>query len=145
MNLLWRLAVGSSIAVAVVAVPLTGAIAYYFGGIEAWSFFYGVAVGLVTFVSIAAVVALILRRPSESKMMLGFAIYLGRLMFAAVALAIPLFLGLLPVLPVVCGLVVVYVVENVALLRGAWKHGGVPSDNRYDVRSSGVQRSRTEG
>lgn len=144
MSLLWRLAAGSSIAMAVVAVPSSGAVAYYFGGVEAWSFLYGVGVGFVTFVSIAAVVALILRRPSESKMMLGFAIYLGRLMFAAVALAIPLFLGLLPVLPVVCGLVAVYVVENIALLWGAWRYGGVRSD-RYDMRSSGIQRSRTEG
>lgn len=145
MRLLWRLAAGSSIAMAVVAAPSSGAVAYYFGGMEAWAFLYGVAVGFVTFVSIAAVVSLILRRPSESRMMLGFTIYLGRLMFAAVALAIPLFLGLLPVLSVVCGLVTAYVVENVALLWGAWKYGGARSDNRYDVRSSGIQRSRMEG
>ena len=118
----WRLAVGGAATVVALTVPCCVAIAHYFGGADAWSFLYGVGLGLVIFTLIAATVSNILRRPSEANIGLGFIIYFGRLVFAAAALAIPLLTGWMPVLPMVCGLVAVYVVENVAL--GPWIHVG---------------------
>lgn len=141
----WRLAVGAAVTLVALAVPSTVAIAYYFSGADAWSFLYGAAVGLVIFTLIAAAVSFILRRPSEAKIGLGFMVYFGRLLFAVVAVSVPLLSGWLPVLPMICGLVAAYVVENVALLWGAWRYGGGRPGGYGTARHPETQNSGTEG
>lgn len=121
--------------VAVIALPAALIIAYYAGGAHAFSFLYGVGVGLAAFASIAWAVALILGQASPSSMALGAGIYVGRLLFAAVAIVTPILLELWPVLLMVGGFVGVYVVENAVLLEGA----------RRIKQTSGVQKGQVEG
>lgn len=136
MNQHWRLAAGGSITVVVVALPLAAMIGAYVGGLEAWSFLYGVGVGLPTFASIALAVSLILCRTTELKLMIGAGVYVGRLVIAAGAMLLPaLFVVEWPIMPMVGGFVLVYVVENMALLWGAWK----------TASTTGARRSGTEG
>lgn len=118
----WRLAAGGTLATVVFALPAAVAVAFYSGGSDALSFGYGVCVGLVAFVSIAISAALMISgEPSETKLALGFGVYLARLVFAAMALGLPAIAGSWPIAPMVGGFVGVYVVENIALLVGAWR------------------------
>lgn len=125
MSQLGRLALRGMVFVVAVAVPVAGVLAYYLGLTGAVSFLYGALVGIAVFTSIALAVALILNQRSVRNMALGTGIYVGRLLFAGVAMAVPILLDLLQVLPMVGGFVGVYAVENVVLLQGARKLGGV--------------------
>lgn len=138
----WRLAAGGTTTTLVLAVPAAMAIAYYASKVDAFSFAYGVVVGLFAFLSIALVVALMANgNASEKKLALGFGVYLARLMFAGLALLIPIFAGSWPVAPMVGGFVGVYVVENVALLVGASKRPEAMSVRRVrEVEASGTER-----
>ncbi|QIN83213.1 hypothetical protein GBA63_11595 [Rubrobacter tropicus] len=97
----------------------TGTIWYYFGGLHAGAYLYGVGVGVVCFTSIAVTAALLGGGLSGDRIVLGLAVYFGRLAFAAVALGVPIYLGSLPAVPLLCGFAGVYVIENVVLLVGA--------------------------
>lgn len=133
-QLRWLAKRGAALVV-VLALPAAAAMAYYLGAAHALSFLYGVAVGLAAFASIAWAVALILGQNSPSSMAMGAGIYVGRLLFAAVAIVTPILLGLWPVLPMVGGFVGVYVIENVVLLEGA----------RRIKQTSSVQKGQVEG
>lgn len=129
------MALGGAVALLAVALPAVAGIAYYFGGPEAWSFLYGVVVGLVTFATIAFAVTMVFGPATELRRLVGAFIYVGRFAFAAAAILVPVSLGLWPVVPMLCGFVGVYIVENVFLLLAAAKTAGNPR----------VQKSRTEG
>lgn len=131
---------GAALALAL-ALPAGVAVWYYLGRAETVAFVYGVGVGILGFASIALTVSLLTVRPSGVRILLGVASYGGRMVFALVAVGVPVYLGSWPVLPMLCGLVGVYVVENVSLLKMAPRSMpvGVPGPS---VRG-GVER-RTE-
>jgi len=111
---------GAALAV-LLALPAGVAVWYYLGWAETFAFVYGVGVGILGFASIALTVSLLTVRPSGVRILLGVASYGGRLAFALVAVGVPVYLGSWPVLPMLCGLVGVYVVENLSLLKMAPK------------------------
>lgn len=91
---------------------------------NAAAFLYGAGVGVLSFTSIAVAATLLGGRFAREKLLLGVVVYFGRLLFAVVAIGIPVFSGSWPVLPLVGGFAGVYVVENVLLLVGAWRVRG---------------------
>ncbi|MDQ3237915.1 MAG: hypothetical protein M3397_01645 [Actinomycetota bacterium] len=121
MSAHWRLAAWGAaltISVSLVAAVVVG---YYFDVMHAGAFLYGAAIGVLSFTSIAMTAALLGGRISSDRIVLGLAVYFGRLVFAAGAVGIPLYLESWPALPMLCGFAGVYVVENLALLFGASK------------------------
>lgn len=126
------MAIGGAVAMSAVALPAAGAVAYYFGSMEAWSFLYGVFVGMAMFSSIAFAVTMVFGPTTEMRRLVGAGIYVGRLVFAAAAVLVPITLDLWPVVPMLCGFVGVYVVENVVLLFGAAKVAGRSSVRRTE-------------
>ena len=105
------------------------------------SFLYGVGVGVVGFASIALTVSLLTVRPSGVRILLGVASYGARLVLVVAAVGIAVYVDAWPVLPMLCGLAGVYVVENLLLLKMAPKSARVGNSAR-PVRGS-VER-RTE-
>ncbi len=116
MSAHWSLAVRGTVLTLVLALLAGVAFGYYLGGVHAGAFLYGVGVGAVSFASIALTVSLLTVRPTASRVLLGAASYVGRLVFAAAAIGVPAFLDLWPVLPMLGGFAGVYVIENVVLL-----------------------------
>lgn len=118
------MALGGAAVVTAVALPSVVAVAYYFGGAAAWSLVYGVLVGVAIFSTIAFAVTMIFGPTTEMKRLVGAGIYVGRFAFAAGAILVPITLELWPVVPMLCGFVGVYIVENVALLLAAARVAG---------------------
>ena len=116
MNSLRRLTTYGTLAILVVTLPAVAVVYYYFGAVNAAAFVYGVAVGVVVFTAIALAVSLITGPTTSGRMLFGILVYVGRLGFAALAVGLPVALVGWPILPIFCGFVVVYVVENVAML-----------------------------
>lgn len=106
---------GAAVMVAV-SLPVAVVVAYYLGWAGVVSFVYGVFVGLLTFASIGVTVALILGKTSQLKFLIGAGVYVGRILLAAAAVLVPVFAGWFPVLPMLGGLVLVYVVESIIVL-----------------------------
>jgi hypothetical protein len=96
-----------------------GIVAYSYGGVYGWAFLYGAGVGTLSFTSIAVTAALLGGRFTGERILLGLAVYVGRLFLAAGAIGVPIYFGTLPALAMVCGFAGVYVVENVVLLLAA--------------------------
>jgi hypothetical protein len=111
---------GAALALAL-AIPVGGAVWYYFERAHAVSFLYGVGVGVIGFASIALTVSLLTVRPSGVRIMLGVASYGARLVLVVAAVGVAVYVGAWPVLPMLCGLAGVYVVENLLLLKMAPK------------------------
>lgn len=112
----WRVAARGAVLTLALAVAVGLAFGYYLGWDWVLAFLYGVGVGLVCFASIALTVSLLTVRPSGLRAMLGATSYAGRLAFGALAVVVPIYLGVWPALPVVVGVIGVYMVENVVLL-----------------------------
>lgn len=126
------MAVGGTVATVIATLPAVAGIAYYLGALEAWSFLYGVGVGLIIFASIAFTVTMVFGQTTELKRLVGAGIYVGRLVFAAAAVLVPIMLDLWPIVPMICGLVGVYILENVVLLLAAAKTAGSSSVRRTE-------------
>ncbi|CAA9483859.1 MAG: hypothetical protein AVDCRST_MAG02-4851 [uncultured Rubrobacteraceae bacterium] len=109
---------GAALALAL-AIPVAGAVWYYFERAHTVSFLYGVGVGVAGFASIALTVSLLTVRPSGVRILLGVASYGGRLVLVVAAVGVAVYLDAWPVLPMLCGLAGVYVVENLLLLKMA--------------------------
>lgn len=116
MTSLRRLTTYGTLAIAAVALPAMAVVYYYFGAVDAAAFVYGVGVGVVVFTAIALTVSLITGPTTSRRMLLGILIYVGRLGFAALAIGVPVVVAGWPIAAIFCGFVVVYVVENVAVL-----------------------------
>jgi hypothetical protein len=114
----WRLALGYSLLVASGAVVIGGIIWVYYAGAQAGGFAYGVAVGLASFVSTALTVSM-LTSGSVLWRAIGAGSFVVRYGFVAVALGVPAYLGLWPVIPMVAGFAGVYLAENLILIPGA--------------------------
>lgn len=136
-----RLALRGAIRTLALAVPVGAMVWYYFERAHAISYMYGVGVGVVGFASIALTVSLLTVRPSGVRIMLGVASYGARLVFVVVAVGVPVYLQAWPVVPMLCGLAGVYVVENVLLMKMAPKT--VRAGNPARPVRGGVER-RTE-
>jgi hypothetical protein len=124
MSAHWRLALGGAAATAVMSLGAAAVVGYYFGAVDAAAFLYGAGVGLVSFTSIAITAWLLGGKLSGERVLLGVAIYFGRLMLVAVAVGAPIFLASWPPLALIGGFAGVYVIENVLLLIGAAKVRG---------------------
>lgn len=116
MSSLSRLTTWGVAAIAAVALPATAVVYYYFGGLHAGAFLYGVGVGMIVFTAIALTVSLISGKTTSLRMLLGAMIYVGRLGFAVVAIGAPVLVAGWPIASIFGGFVVVYVVENIAVL-----------------------------
>ena len=138
MSTHWRLAAGGAIATVIISLLAAGVILYYSGGAAAGAYAYGAGVGVVCFTSIAVTAALLGGRLSGDRIVLGLLVYVGRLVFAAVGLGLPMYFGDWPALPLIGGFAGVYVVENVVLLLGAPRTVGGTSAARS--LGEGVER-----
>jgi hypothetical protein len=118
MSTHWRLAVRHAVWVSAGA-ALAGAVVWFlYGEAYAGAFLYGVGVGIVSFVSTALTVSLLMGRSTAFGVMIGAASFLARYGFAAVALGVPAYLELWPVVAMLIGFAGAYLAENVVLLPG---------------------------
>ena len=124
MSAHWRLALGGAAATAVMSLGAAAIVGYYFGAVHAGAFLYGAGVGLLSFTSIAVAAWLLGGKLSGGRVLLGVAVYFGRLIVVIVAVGAPIFLASWPALALIGGFAGVYVVENVLLLIGAAKVRG---------------------
>jgi hypothetical protein len=107
---------------------------FLYGAVYAGVFLYGVGMGAVSFLSIAATVSM-LTAPSKVWQGLGMVFFAARYGFVAAALGIPAFIGLWPLAPMLFGFAAVYVAENVVLLPGVSRVlGSTRSKRATDVR-----------
>jgi hypothetical protein len=120
----WRLAAGGAVSTAVISLLGAVTLGYYLGGPHATAFLYGAGIGVVCFTSIALTASLLGGRLTGDRVLLGLGVYVGRLVFAAVGMGVPIYLGSWPVVPIVGGFAGVYVIENVLLLVGVARAGG---------------------
>ena len=121
----WSLAARGTILTLVFALLASVVFAYYLDRADALAFLYGVGIGMVSFASIAVTVAMFTVRPTGRRVLFGAAFYVGRLLFAAVAVLVPVYAGGWPALPILGGLAGVYAIENVVVLWLASKTAGV--------------------
>jgi hypothetical protein len=133
-----RLALRGAALVLALAIPVGGAVWYYLERAHAVSFLYGVGVGVVGFASIALTVTLLTVRPSGVRIMLGVASYGARLVLVVAAVGVAVYADAWPVLPMLCGLAGVYVVENLLLLKMA--PTSVQAGNAARTVGGGVER-----
>lgn len=112
----WSLAARGTILTLVLALLASLVVVYYLDRADAVAFLYGVGVGVLSFASIAVTVSMFTVRPTGRRVMFGAAFYVGRLLFAAVAVLVPVYLGGWPALPILGGLAGVYAIENVVVL-----------------------------
>ena len=141
MSTHWRLAVNGAATTILISLFGAGVIWVYFGGAYVGSYLYGAGVGVASFTSIAVTAALLGGRLSGGRILLGLAVYVGRLIFAAVGIGLPIYLGDWPALSLLGGFAGVYVVENVVLLIGAPRTVGETTA----VRPMGERVERRDG
>ena len=118
MSAHWRLALRYAAWVSVGAALIGAMVWFLFGAAHAGAVLYGVGVGIVSFVSTALTVSLLTGGSKAAGIMIGTASFAARLGFAAVALGVPAYLDLWPVVAMLAGFVGVYLAENVVLLPG---------------------------
>ena len=118
MSAHWRLALRYAAWVSGGAALIGAVVWFLFGAAHAGAVLYGVGVGIVSFVSTALTVSLLTGGSKAAGIMIGTASFAARLGFAAVALGVPAYLDLWPVVAMLAGFVGVYLAENVVLLPG---------------------------
>ena len=116
MSANWRLAVRGAALMVVLAVPVAVAVSYFYGAAHAGAFIYGAGTGIVSFVSTALTVSLMPVGSTVHGVMMWAGSFLVRYGFVAVALGVPAYLHLWPVVAMLGGFAGVYLAENVVLL-----------------------------
>lgn len=116
MSAHWRIALRYALWVSAGAILAGAGIWLLYGPPYAGSFLYGVAMGLISFVSMAGTVSLMTGRSTAVMMMVGAGSFGARCVFAAVVLGIPAYLGLWPILAMLGGYGAVYLAESMVLL-----------------------------
>ena len=111
----WRLALRYAAWMIALVVPTGAVVSYVYGEAYAGALLYGVGTGILSFVSTALTVSL-LTEGSKVWRVLGVASFVARYGFVVVALGVPAYLGLWPVVAMFGGFVGVYLAENVVLL-----------------------------
>ena len=110
----WRLALRYAAWILATAALISAALFVVYGAVHAWAFLYGAGAAILSFVSTAITISLFAGRSMTAGLLIGVGSFLVKLAFAAVALGIPAYLGLWPVVPMLVAFAGVYVVENVA-------------------------------
>ncbi|MDQ3965952.1 MAG: hypothetical protein M3246_05805 [Actinomycetota bacterium] len=118
MSAHWRLAIQYAAWVTGGTVLAGTVVWFLFGEAYAGAFLYGAGVGIVSFVSTALTVSMLTGRSKAVGVLIGAASFGARYGFAAVALGVPAYLELWPVVVMLVGFAGVYLAENVALLPG---------------------------
>jgi hypothetical protein len=130
----WRLAVRGAASMVVLAVPVAVAISYLYGVAHAGAFLYGVGTGILSFVSTALTVSLMPGSSTVHGVVMWAASFAVRYGFVALALGVPAYLDLWPVVAMLGGFAGVYLAENAVLLPGVMKMmsnpGAKPSTGR---------------
>ncbi len=130
----WRLAVRGATCMVALVVPVGIVIFYVYGGDHALSFLYGVGTGIVSFASTALTVSLLMGRSKMGGMVIGGSSFAARYGFAAVALGVPAYLGLWPVVPMLGGFAGVYLAETMVVVLGALRMASNRSAGRSVAR-----------
>ncbi len=112
------------------AAPVVAAIFYFYGAAQAGAFVYGVGTGILSFFSTALTASLMPGSSTMHGMAMWAGSFLVRYGFVAVALGVPAYLGLWPVVAMLGGFAGVYLAENVVLLPGAMKMVSNPGAKR---------------
>ena len=115
MSTHWRLAFWYAAWVSAGAALIGVVVWFLYDAAYAGAFLYGASVGMVSFVSTALTVSL-LTQHSILWRMIGVASFMARYGFVAVALGVPAYLGLWPVVVMLGGFAGAYLAENVVLL-----------------------------
>ena len=118
MSAHWRLALWYAAWVSAGAALVGVVIWLLYGEAYAGAFLYGVSVGIVSFVSTALTVSLLMGHSKSFGMMIGAASFVARYGFVTITLGVPAYLGLWPVVAMLVGCAGVYLAENVVLLPG---------------------------
>jgi hypothetical protein len=137
----WRVALKYAAWILAAAVVISGVLLLLYGAGNAWSFFYGAGVALLSFVSTALTISLFAGRSVAAGVMIGAGSFLVRLAFAAVVLGIPAYLGLWPVVPMLVAFAGVYVAENMAAMFRVARSRKEPARPRTE-NSAGVREGR---
>jgi hypothetical protein len=117
----WRLAVRGAALMVVLAVPVAVAIFFIYGMPHAGAFLYGAATGILSFASTALTASLMPGSTTVHGVMLWAGSFLARYGFVAVALGVPAYLSLWPVVAMLGGFAGVYLAENAVLLPGVMR------------------------
>jgi hypothetical protein len=121
MSAHWRLAARGAASMVVLAVPVAGVIFYFYGAAHAGAFIHGVGTGILSFASTALTVSLMPVSSTMHGVMMWAGSFVLRYGFVVVALGIPAYLGLWPVVAMLAGFAGVYLAENAVLLPGVIK------------------------
>ncbi len=124
------------------AAPVVAAIFYFYGAAQAGAFVYGVGTGILSFFSTALTASLMPGSSTMHGMMMWAGSFLVRYGFVAVALGVPAYLGLWPVVAMLGGFAGVYLAENVVLLPGAMQMMSNPAAKRAAGRPVGEGEER---
>ncbi len=126
----WRLAVRGAALMVVLAVPVAAMIFYFYGMVHAGAFVYGVGTGILSFISTALTVSLMPVGSAVHGVMMWAGSFLVRYGFVAVALGVPAYLHLWPVVAMLGGFAGVYLAENAVLLPGVMQTTSNPGAKR---------------
>lgn len=121
----WRLAVRGGALMAALAVPVAVAIFYFYGAAHAGAFLHGAGTGILSFASTALTVSLMPVSSTMHGVMMWAGSFVARYGFVALALGVPAYLDLWPVVAMLGGFVGVYLAENAVILSwvlGATSH-----------------------
>jgi hypothetical protein len=120
----WRLAVRGAASMVVLAVPVAVVILYLYGMAHAGAFLYGAGTGILSFASTALTASLMPGSSTVRGVAMWAGSFLARYGFVAVALGVPAYLGLWPVVAMLGGFAGVYLAENAVLLPGVMRATG---------------------
>lgn len=126
----WRIALRCGALMIVLAAPVAGAIFYFYGRDHSLAFCYGAGTGIVSFVSTAVTVSLLTGRSKVAGVVIGASSFGARYGFAAVALGVPAYLELWPVVAMLIGFVGVYFAETIVLVPLAVRTMNIPGARR---------------
>jgi hypothetical protein len=126
----WRIALRCAALMILLAAPVAGAIFYFYGRDQSLAFCYGAGTGIVSFVSTAITVSLLTGRSKVVGVVLGASSFGARYGFAAVALGVPAYLELWPVVAMLIGFAGVYFAETVMLVPWAVRTMNIPGAQR---------------
>jgi hypothetical protein len=138
----WQLAVRGAALMVVLAVPVAVVIFYFYGMAHAGAFLYGAGTGILSFASTALTASLMPGSSTVRGMAMWAGSFLARYGFVTVALGVPAYLGLWPVVAMLAGFAGVYLAENAVLLPGAMRATGDVGGRRGGGRPVGEGAER---
>lgn len=124
MTAQWRLALWYALRVSLAAFAVGVVLLIVYGGVVAGAFGYGVCIGLVSLISTALTVTLLTGRSWFARAF-GVGSFFLRYGFDALALGMPAFLGAWPIVAMLAGFAMVYLVETILLAPQAVAGGTV--------------------